>query len=163
MKKILTVVLVALATVFSSSAFAGTTIDKSELPQASQEFIAKYFANAQIKKVEKDNGRRGTEYEVDFTNGAEVEFMTDGTWKDVKAAKGDVVPSDLVPEAIAKYVEANYSGKTIVEISRLRGGYEIELSNGTELKLTEQAQPMQERKREGRGNRGGNREGNSRR
>ncbi|MCM1504123.1 MAG: PepSY-like domain-containing protein [Muribaculum sp.] len=156
MKKFLSTVLVALVT-FSTTVFAGTPIDKSELPQPSMDFIAKYFSNVQIKKVEKDNGRRGAEYEVDFTNGAEVDFIADGTWKEIKMAKGEAVPTDLVPAEISKYVATNHSGQLIVEISRLRGGYEIELSNGKELKLTESAEPMQSRKREGRGNRGGNR------
>ena len=39
--------------------------------------------------------------------------------------------------------------------SRKRGGYEVELSNGTELKLTEDAKPFTE-------NRGGNRGGRPR-
>lgn len=29
-------------------------------------------------QVEKDNGRRGLEYEVDFTSGAEIGFTSDG-------------------------------------------------------------------------------------
>ncbi|WP_367881112.1 hypothetical protein [uncultured Duncaniella sp.] len=41
----------------------------------------------------------------------------------------------------------------MVEISRKRGGYEVELSNGSELKLTEDAKPMPDRQ----GGRGGNR------
>lgn len=89
--------------------------------------------------------RRGMEYEVDFISGAEVEFRTDGEWKEVKAAKGNAVPAAIVPAAITKFVNTNFSGQSIVEISRKRGGYEIELSNGTELKLTEDAKPLQPR------------------
>ena len=63
----------------------------------------------------------------------------------VKAARGTSVPSAIVPAAIAKYVATNFKGQTIVEISRKRGGYEVELSNGSELKLTEDAKPMQPR------------------
>ncbi len=43
-------------------------------------------------------------------------------------------------------------GQTIEEISRKRGGYEVELSNGSELNLTEDAKPMQPRQG-GRGQR----------
>ena len=92
------------------------------------------------------------EYEVDFSSGAEVEFTSDGNWKEVKAARGSSVPSAIVPTAIAKYVVTNFKGQAIVEISRKRGGYEVELSNGSELKLTEDAKPMQPRQR-GRGQR----------
>lgn len=151
MKKILSLVLIALVAAVSSSVYAGTPVQQSELPKAAQTFISKYFAKDQVKKVEKDNGRRGTEYEVDFVSGAEVEFMSDGQWKGVKASRGTAVPSDIVPAAIVKYVDTNFKGQTIVEISRKRGGYEVELSNGSELKLTEDAKPLPARQ----GRRGG--------
>lgn len=150
MKKIFVSMLVFLAASVSASMFAGTPIKQSELPKTAQTFISKYFPKDGVKKVEKDDGRRGVEYEVDFTSGAEVEFNSDGGWKEYKAAKGQTVPADLVPAAISKYVVANHKGQSIVEISKKRGGYEIKLSNGSELRLTEDAQPMQGRQ----GNRG---------
>ncbi len=137
--------LIGIAASMSASMYAGTPIKQSELPKAAQTFMTKHFPNEQVKKVEKDNGRRGMEYEVDFISGAEVEFRTDGEWKEVKAAKGNAVPAAIVPAAITKFVNTNFSGQSIVEISRKRGGYEIELSNGTELKLTEDAKPLQPR------------------
>ncbi len=152
MKKILSLMLAIVAASVSATMLAGTPINRSELPEAAQTFITKYFSKDQVKKVEKDNGRRGMEYEVDFTSGAEVDFTSDGNWKEVKAARGTSVPSAIVPSAIAKYVETNFNGQTIVEISRKRGGYEVELSNGTELKLTEDAKPLQPRQG-GRGQR----------
>lgn len=128
-----------------TAAFAGTPIAQSELPEAAQKFIAQYFPNEQVRKVEKDTEHNRVEYEVDFASGAEVDFRSDGQWKEVKAAKGEAVHADLVPAAIAKYVAENHEGLYIKEISRKRGGYEVELSNGKELKLTEDAKPLQER------------------
>ncbi|WP_290145339.1 PepSY-like domain-containing protein, partial [Muribaculum intestinale] len=58
-----------------------------------------------------------------------------------------------IPAAISKFVSTNFSGQNIVEISRKRGGYEIELTNGTELKLTEDAKPLTEQPRRQNGNR----------
>ena len=92
------------------------------------------------------------EYEVDFTSGAELEFTSDGEWKEVKAARGQAVPAAIIPSGIAKYVSTNFSGLSIVEIARKRGGYEVELSNGSELKLTADGAPMQPRQG-GRGRR----------
>lgn len=135
--------LVTIAASLSVTMFAGTPINQSELPKAAQTFITRYFSKDQVRKVEKDNGRRGMEYEVDFMSGAEVEFTSDGNWREVKAARSTSVPAAIVPTAIAKYVEANFKGLAIVEISRKRGGFEVELSNGTELKLTEDAKPLQ--------------------
>lgn len=121
---------------------AETPVTLSELPKAAQTFLSGHFAGDNIRKAEKEQGRRGMEYEVKLVSGAEVDFMSDGNWKEVKAAKGKAVPSAIVPKAIANYVATNFKGQSIVEISRKRGGYEVELSNGTELKLTEDAKPM---------------------
>ncbi len=142
MKKIPALIIAAIVASASATMQAGTPIQQSELPKAALTFIAKHFPNDNVRKAEKDNGRRGTEYEVDLAGGAEIDFRSDGEWKEVKAAKGSAVPAAIIPSAIAKYVKANFSGQTIVEISRKRGGYEVELSNGTELKLTEDAKPM---------------------
>ena len=152
MKKLLSLMLATIAASLSVTMLAGTPINRSELPKAAQTFITKYFSKDQVRKVEKDNGRRGMEYEVDFTSGAEVDFTSDGNWKEVKAARGTSVPSAIGPTAIAKYVDTNFKGQTIVEISRKRGGYKVELSNGSELRLTEDAKPMQPRQG-GRGQR----------
>ena len=86
------------------------------------------------------------EYEVDMESGAELEFMSDGTWKGLKSARGKSIPSAVIPAAIVKYVNANFQSQSIVEISRKRGGYKVELSNGSELMLTEDAKPMPARK-----------------
>ncbi len=149
MKKSIVMLLAVLASMLSGSAYAGDRINQRDLPTAAREFLAKYFIKDTIRKVEKDQGHRGMEYEVDFTNGGEVEFKSDGSWKSVKAARGSVVPEGIVPAAIVKHVAENFEGQSIVEISRKRGGYEVELSNGSELMLTEDAKPLA--RREGRG------------
>lgn len=151
MKKLFMAMLVSLTASMSVTIYAGTPIKQSELPETSQAFISQYFSKDEIKKVEKDNGRRGLEYEVDFNSGAEIEFNSDGGWKEVKAAKGFAVPDEIVPDAISQYVKTNFKDESIVEISRKRGGYSIKLSNGKELSMTEDAKPMQPRQ----GNRGG--------
>lgn len=134
--------LVIVAASVSAMVYAGTPIKQTELPKAAQTFLSKHFPGDAVRKAEKDQGRRGMEYEVDLQSGAEIDFRDNGDWKEVKAARGNAVPSAIVPSAIAKYVSANFNGQSIVEISRKRGGYEVELSNGTELKLTEDAKPM---------------------
>ncbi len=125
---------------------AGTPVTKSELPAEVTAFLATYFPADDIVKAEKDHGRRGMEYEVDRNSGVEIDFRDNGEWNDIKAARGNSVPSALVPTAISDYVAANFRNQKIVEISRKRGGYEIELTNGTELKLTADAQPLQSRR-----------------
>lgn len=153
MKRFFSLMLVAIVASMSAMVFAGTPIKPTELPKAAQTFLNKYFPGDEVLKAEKEQGRRGTEYEADLKSGAEVDFLDSGDWKEVKAARGSVVPTAIIPAAIVKYVSTNFKGQSIVEISRRRGGYEVELSNGTELKLTEDAKPMPARQGGGRGNR----------
>lgn len=135
--------LLVVVAALSATVYAGTPISSAELPQAARTFLSKYFPGDNVRKAEKGQGHRGLEYEVDLVSGAEVDFKSDGSWKEVKAARGKSVPAGVVPAAILKYVSANCSCKTIVEISHKRGGYEVELSNGTELHLTQDGKQMQ--------------------
>lgn len=152
MKKILSLMLLTIVASVSAMIYAGTPVKTSELPKAVNTFLTKYFPGDEVRKAEKEQGRRGMEYEVNLKSGAEIDFRENGEWKDIKAARGNSVPAVLIPTAISKYVASNHRGLKIVEISRKRGGYEIELSNGTELKLTEDAKPMTGRNGGHRGN-----------
>lgn len=145
MKKIIAS-LILFAGAATNLALADTPISQSELPQAAQTFIATYFSGDQVRKVEKDHGRRGVQYEVEFISKAEIDFDANGEWREVKAARGASVPDGIVPEAIASYVNTNFPGIAVKEISRKRGGFEVELTNGSELHLTADGKPMQPRR-----------------
>ncbi len=151
MRRILLLAFIAIAAI-CSTAQTGTAITQAQLPKEARNFISKYFSADKVRKVEKDMGHRGMEYEVDFISGAEVDFREDGNWKEVKAARGRAVPTAIVPAAISQYVKAKYAGQSIVKISLKRGGYEIKLSGGVELQLTKDAKPYSSQ-----GNRQGNR------
>lgn len=142
MKKTAIIIMMLATAFFPSVLNAGTPISQSTLPSVARTFISKYFPGEKIRKAEKEQGHRGTEYEVDLTSGAEVCFRDNGEWKEVKAARGKSVPAAVVPAAISRYVATHHKGNSIVEISRKRGGYKLELSNGTELHLTAEAKPM---------------------
>lgn len=144
MKRILGLMLLAIVASVAMI-YAGTPIKPSELPKAAKTFLAKHFPGDEVRKAEKEQGHRGMEYEVDLTGGAEIDFRDNGEWKEIKAAPGNSVPAALIPAAISKYVATNHRSQKIVEISRKRGGYEIELSNGTDLRLSEDATPLPSR------------------
>lgn len=152
MKKIISMTVIAVVSAFSVI-YAGTPIAQEKLPKEAKAFISKYFSTDKVMSVEKEEGRRGTEYEVVFRNGAEVDFKSDGSWKEVKAAKGQAVPDAIIPSAILTFVKTQHRGKIICEISMKRGYYEVELSDGTELKLTKGAKPVTGQGRGQRGNR----------
>lgn len=134
MKKIL-LIMALIAGIFSASARDNYTHDVNILPTAAQTEIKNNFkATVSHIKVEKDWGRV-TEYDVVLTDGTEITFDRDGNWKDIEVRIGKSVPSVYVPSAIQTYVNQNQKKATIVGIEKDRSGYEVELSNGVEMKF----------------------------
>lgn len=124
----------------SAMAMAGDTYtrDASVLPKAAQDAIERNFkAKVNIVKVEKELGRV-TEYEVVLTDGSEISFDSKGNWDNVEVGASSTVPSAFIPAEISTYVKKNHKGERIVGIDKERGGYEVELSNGIEIKFNKE-------------------------
>lgn len=136
--------LIALAVIMSISIAAvardSYTHDASVLPQAAQTLLAQNFkAGVSVVKIDKDFGRV-SEYEVILTNGTEITFDRDGNWKNVEVGGNATIPSALIPSQISEYVRANMSGQKIVGIEKERSGYDVELSNGIDMKFDKNGQ-----------------------
>lgn len=135
MKKVL-FIMALIAGIFTASARDNYSHDASILPTAAQTEIKNNFKAAISHiKVEKDWGRV-SEYDVVLTDGTEITYDKDGNWKDVEVRIGKSVPAAYVPDAIRAYVSQNQKKATIVGIERNRSGYEVELSNGVEMKFS---------------------------
>lgn len=109
-------------------------INVRELPQTVQSFIASHFPNTSVLSTIKD----GNDYEIRMDNGWEMEFDHNGQWETVDC-KRDEIPASviaLIPETIVSYIRNNYPTVFITEISRDRSGYDVELSNGLDLKFS---------------------------
>ena len=135
MKKLL---LMAFCCLFVGVVSAGNdmrTKDVKKLPEVSQRFIAKYFPNEKIAQIKVDkDAMQKRDYDVLFESGTEIDFDSNGEWKDVNCVKGTAVPSALIPAKITGHIEKEFSGKTIRSISRDKKEYELELSDGMEVK-----------------------------
>lgn len=132
-KLILTIAVTAMIHGF---AFADEyTHDSTILPQAARDVIYNNFkAEISVIKIDKDFGHI-SEYEVVLTDGSEIQFDSKGNWKDVEAARDKSVPDAFLPSAITEYVSIHQKGAKVVGIERKRYGYEVELSNGIEMKF----------------------------
>ena len=98
-------------------------IEMNQLPVKAQTFITTYFKS----------------YDVVFASGEKLEFDKSGDWTEVKC-KTVEVPAAIIPEAILKYVKANYPEVKILEIEHDSEGYEIKLSNRLEIKFNNKFQ-----------------------
>lgn len=109
-------------------------IDYKELPQAAKSFVTKYFAKAKVAATTIDAEVMRTEYTVYLEGGTKLEFNKQGAWSKVDCGIS-AVPSGIVPAAIAGYVAKNHAGASVVKIDVGRTDYELDLSNGLELKF----------------------------
>ncbi len=110
------------------------TEDLNKLPLAAKECITTHFSDHNISYIEIDNEIFGNNYEVIFTNGAKIEFDSQGQWKEIKCKRSSV-PSALIPSGILDYLNKNFQDDKVVKIEKKQKKYELELSNGLELLL----------------------------
>lgn len=135
MKKLLLFFTMLIGIVASTYAKDSYAHDASVLPQAARSVIAKNFkADVSLVKIDKTLGHI-KEYEVILTDGTEISFDNKGNWENVETAQNKSVPSGFIPKGISDYVKKNHSGTRIVGIEKERNGYDIELSNGIDIKF----------------------------
>ena len=135
MKKILFLLLTAVMTVMSASAFDKYTINREELPEAAREFLTEYFPKAKVSMIKVDKHLlKKTDYDVKLVNGTKIEFNNAGKWTSVDC-KGREVPQGIILKAIRNYVKKNFPGTFVTSVEKKSSGYEVELNDGIELKF----------------------------
>ncbi|MBD5269998.1 MAG: hypothetical protein HDS43_05215 [Bacteroides sp.] len=135
MKKLMICALLAAGFVMSAQAKDIYAHDASVLPKAAQTTLANNLkSKVSVVKIDKDFGRVD-EYEVVMTDGVVVTFDRDGNWKEVETNNRSSVPSAFVPKGISTYVAKNHRGAKIVGLEKERNGYDVELSDGVDIKF----------------------------
>ncbi len=125
---------------FTATARNNYSHNPADLPNSAQTILKNNFkAEVSHIKIEKDFGKI-KEYDVVLTDGTEVTFDRHGNWKDIEVRQNGSVPSTLIPKSIADYVKQNQKKVKITGIEKNRSGYEIELSNGVEMKFNSEGQ-----------------------
>ncbi|MBZ7941371.1 PepSY-like domain-containing protein [Campylobacter sp. W0045] len=97
------------------------------LPDNIKTFIKKNF-NASIGIVQKDRNS----YEVYLSNGLELEFESDGTWKEIES-KLDPFDFNFLPSNIIDIIKNKFPNIKAREIERKINYYKIKLSNGIKI------------------------------
>ncbi len=109
----------------------------TQLPANIQAFVQQNFPGQSITFAQKDLELFGFKYDVFLADGTQIEFDTDDVWDKIER-QGQGVPMTLVPQNIATHVQTNFPGTFIAKIDKDTFGYEVELSNGLELKFNKQ-------------------------
>ncbi|MBR4506858.1 MAG: PepSY-like domain-containing protein [Bacteroidales bacterium] len=108
-------------------------IDFSELPLTAQTFVQTHFTDKLVSTVFHDNEVADNEYEVIFTDGANIDFTSNGEWDEVEDRDTNGVPTAIIPLGVIDYVAANHAGLYVVQIGKDRNNYDVELNNTIEL------------------------------
>ncbi len=129
------IILAVLIGALTATARDNYSHNAADLPNSAQTILKNNFkAGVSHIKIEKDFGKI-KEYDVVLTDGTEVTFDSHGNWKDIEVNQNGSVPAALIPKAIAEYVKQNQKNVKITGIEKYRSGYEVELSNGVEMKF----------------------------
>lgn len=111
-------------------------IDPSELPQSVIDHVSINYPGAVIVEAELDDDG----FEVELSDGTELYFDLNGGYEGVEEYNDDEFDDDdeidpaTLPQSVLDYIVANYPGTTIDEAELDdEDGYEVELSDGTEL------------------------------
>lgn len=135
MKKLIAILMVAMMAILPAAARDKVYHSSSVLPATAQQTIKANFPKATVNRVKVDSNVWGQkDYEVVLSNGAEIDFDKEGNWKEVDCGHS-AVPGGFVIAQIKNYVEKNHKGQAIVKIDKERNSYDLELSNGMELKF----------------------------
>ena len=135
MKKIMLTAALLFAGITASLADNDRPIALDKLPAAAQTFLKTHFADLTLAYAVEDPKFVGSEYEVTYTDRTEVDFRSNGEWSSVERRYA-AVPASVVPTQISDYVaKSNFPNHYIKKIERNAYTWEIELSNGIEIKF----------------------------
>lgn len=101
-------------------------IDLDRVPKEIVDFTAKYFSDSQIILAKTDKDK---EFKVYLSSGYKVEFNSRLQWEEVKGNIQNNVPSILLPNKSAMYLQDKHPDYVIVAIEFEDNKYEVELKN----------------------------------
>ena len=114
-------------------------IEASKLPINAQNFISSNYGADKVALVKSEKEiLQSIEYKVVLSSGTELEFDNKGNWTEVDA-KSKAVPQGIIPVKIKSYVHKSFPDNNIVQINRDAKGYEVELTNGIDVKFNKNA------------------------
>lgn len=113
-------------------------IQTEQLPYAAKEFLAKYYPGIEAQLVKKEKDGLTTTFQFYALNGVHVEFDSKGNWTEIEDMKG--ISRDLFPDAILAYLLKTYPDEKVVKIEKDDHGYDIRLSDFTELAFNKNGQ-----------------------
>lgn len=134
MKNLKGLTVIVFAILYTANANAQKKIlSNNEVPIEITNYINQNFKAYKIRKVVKEVQNNETEYEVKLNEKVELEFDEGFKIKEIESKDG--VSTQLLPNQVVKYVQAQYVNLKIVEWKLNEHGQKVELSNNTEIQF----------------------------
>ena len=135
MKKILITLSAVIVSLTTALADNDHPVQLNQLPQQAQTFLNSHFKGGKIAMVTTERDWLSKEYNVIFANGDKIEFDSEGKWENIECRRA-YVPQSAIPTAITRYLDENYPDEKVTEIDLDLRGYDVELTNGLEVKFS---------------------------
>lgn len=130
---LLLVLLASMATFTSCDDDEGYAIDVRDLPSQAWDFLDYYYYDIPVVEAFYYGSGSDGYYRVNLADGTGIGFDAWGKWYFVSAPWDSSVPAGIIPLRIINFVGYYYPYEAIVSITITGYGYDIILSNGTEL------------------------------
>ena len=136
MKRMIRILMIAICCMLSCNMAANAGNDKpiavNALPVKAQTLLSNHFNNQKVMLATIETGGINKSYDVVLQNGTKLEFDKKGNLTEVDC-KQDIVPAQLIPQAIRNYLKDNYAGQSVKKIEINKNEYEVKLANGLDL------------------------------
>ena len=136
MKRILRILMIAICCMVSCNMVANAGNNKpisvNALPAKVQTLLSQHFNGQKVMLATIESGVVSRSYDVVLQNGTKLEFDKKGNLTEIDG-KQDIVPAQLIPQAIRNYLKDNYAGLSVKKIEMNKNEYEVELANGLDL------------------------------
>ena len=136
MKRILRILMIAICCMVSCNMVANAGNNKpisvNALPAKAQTLLSQHFNDQKVMLATIESGVVSRSYDVVLQNGTKLELDKKGNLTEIDC-KQDIVPAQLIPQAIRNYLKDNYAGLSVKKIEMNKNEYEVELVNGLDL------------------------------
>ena len=136
MKRMIRILMIAICCMVSCNMVANAGNNKpisvNALPAKVQTLLSQHFNGQKVMLATIESGVISRSYDVVLQNGTKLEFDKKGNLTEIDC-KQDIVPAQLIPQAIRNYLKDNYAGLSVKKIEMNKNEYEVELVNGLDL------------------------------
>lgn len=107
------------------------SVDMTQVPKGAHDFLKKHFKEYPVTMCEKEFD--DNTYEVELSNGIDIEFDSRGEWMEVEAGRSRVLPQNIVKKLVPDRAYKELLGRNVAtqveSVKRYRDGYKVELKN----------------------------------